>query len=533
MCARRLFTTLVLLLLPCFRAASAERPDILLILADDMGFSDIGCYGGEIPTPHLDALAAGGLRFTQFYNSARCSPTRAALLTGLLQHQTGMGILGEDPGQEAPADAAPGYRRRLNKQCVTLAEMLQPAGYATLMAGKWHIGFHDRETWPRQRGFDRFYGILAGACSYLRPHDGRGLWLDNEALPPPDEPGYYTTDAFASRLIEFIGGVKAEQPIFAYLAFNAPHWPLHAREEDIAKFKGRYTQGWDRLRESRWARQLAAGLVKKEWGLSPRDDGARAWEALTDEQRTQLDYRMAVYAAQVHRMDHQIGQVVEALKKSGRLENTVIVFLSDNGGCAEPYKDLGGGSVEDLNNPARSGSDSYGTGWANASNTPFRRFKSSLYEGGISTPLIIHWPAGLKIKPGSLTETRGYLSDIAPTLLDLAGVKYPADFRGEKITPLYGRSFAPVLAGGSVPQPEWMFWEHYSDRAARRGDWKIIGRLGHAEWELYDLASDRTEQHNLAAQHPGKVQEMATAWQRWAETHQVLPRFTGTVPGKK
>jgi arylsulfatase len=254
---------------------------------------------------------------------------------------------------------------------------------------------------------------------------------------------------------------------------------------------------------------------------------------LSDQQKKQLDYRMAVYAAQVHRMDYQVGRMVETLRTLGRLDNTVLFLLSDNGGCAEPYSDLGGGAFEDINHPDKFGAVSYGTGWANVSNTPFRRYKARLYEGGISTPLIVHWPAGLVTKPGSLTDARGFLSDILPTVLELVGAAYPADFNGHKITPLYGRSLAPVLQGRSMPQPEWMFWEHYSDRAARKGDWKILGRIGSDTWELYHLATDRTEQHNLAAEKPDLVAEMAAAWQNWAEAHQVLPRNLGSSPAEK
>ena len=512
--------------------ADENRPNVLLIMADDMGWSDLGCYGGEIPTPNIDALAKSGLRFTEFYNTARCSPTRAALLTGLLQHQAGMGILGEDPGQKAPKDAAAGYARFLNTNCVTIAEVLKTAGYHTYMAGKWHLGYHGEEKWPRQRGFDRYYGIIAGASSYFRPAAPRGLTLGNTPLPPPNDTNYYTTDAFAQHLIDFIREQKDYAPFFGYLAFNAPHWPLQARAEDIAKFAGKYTNGWDKLREQRWLRELELGVVKKEWGLSPRDDGARAWDALTDEQKRQLDYRMAVYAAQVHQMDFQIGRVIETLRAAGKLDNTLVIFLSDNGACAEPYTDLGGQKFEDINDPDKSGSVSYGTGWANASGTPFRRYKARLYEGGIATPLIVNWPAGLKTKAGSLTDTRGYVSDIMPTILALTGAKYPAVFKGNAITPLYGRSFAPVIEGGKLPQPEWMFWEHYNDRAARKGDWKIIGKIGSKQWELYNLANDRTEQNNLAAEETEMVKELAAAWEKWAETHCVLPRFLGTTDKK-
>lgn len=510
-------------------AAEPQRPNVLLILADDMGWSDIGCYGGEIPTPNIDALAKGGLRFTEFYNTARCSPTRAALLTGLDQHQTGMGILGEDPGQEAPKDAAPGYTRFLNHNCVTIAEVLKTAGYHTYMTGKWHLGYHGEEKWPCQRGFDRYYGILAGAANYLKPTPPRGLTLDNTPLPAPTDTNYYTTDAFAQHMIDFIKEQKDDQPFFGYLAFNAPHWPLNARAEDIAKFVGKYQMGWDELRKQRWQRELDLGLVKKEWGLSPRDDLARAWDVLTDEQKRQMDYRMAVYAAEVYRMDYQIGRVMDALRQAGKLQNTVVFFLSDNGACAEPYKDLGGGRFEDVNKPDKYGAISYGVAWANASDTPFRRYKAQLYEGGIAAPLIVNWPAGLKAKTGSITDTRGFVSDIMPTILSLTGAKYPAEFKGNLITPLYGRSFAPVLTGGSLAQPEWMFWEHYNDRVARHGDWKIIGKIGTDKWELYNLSNDRTEQHDLAAERTDMVKEMAAAWEEWAKTHNVLPHFLGTT----
>lgn len=504
------------------KTPAASRPNVVLILADDMGFSDIGCYGGEIETPHIDALANRGLRFTQFYNSARCSPTRAAILTGLYQHQAGMGMLGEDPNQVAPADAPAGYTRRLDQDCATIAELLRAEGYHTYMAGKWHLGYHRQESWPLQRGFERYYGILAGASSYFRPSGGRGLTLDNNQLPPPANEDYYTTDAFAEHLNQFIGQQTDEQPFFAYLAFNAPHWPLHAREEDIQRYVGKYLGGWDQLRQQRWARQVKMGIVDEAWGLSPRDDGARAWDELTDQQQQELDYRMAVYAAQVHRLDYQIGQVVQTLKSRGQFENTLILFLSDNGACAEPYTDLGGGDFKEINDPDKWGAISYGTGWANASNTPYRRYKARLYEGGISTPLVAHWPAGISAA-GQLTAARGYISDLLPTILDVVGAEYPEQLDGRELTPLYGKSLAGALRGEEFSQPEWMFWEHYDDRVARKGDWKIIGKIGSDVWELYNLATDRTELHNVADQHPELVAELADAWLQWAKAHDVLP----------
>ncbi|MEM9160965.1 MAG: arylsulfatase, partial [Verrucomicrobiota bacterium] len=444
--------------------ASADRPNVLIIMADDMGYSDIGCYGGEIPTPHIDRLAANGLRFTQFYNTARCSQTRAALLTGLYQHQAGMGVLAETPKEAVdPATKAPGYAQTLNRNSVTIAEVLKEAGYRTYMGGKWHLGYHAKHKWPNQRGFDKFYGSISGATSFFRPSGLRSVSLNNDILPPPKDPEYYTTDAFTDYLIQFIDEQEDDAPFFGYLSFTAPHWPLHAREEDIQKFVGKYTNGWDALRAERWQRMLNLGVVKAEWGLSPRDDGARSWNKLTEQQKRELDFRMAVYAAMVHRMDYNIGKVLAFLEKRNQLDNTLIFFLSDNGGCAEPYEDLGGGKFENINNPSKAGmakdnGTSYGTGWANASNTPFRRYKARLHEGGIATPLIIHWPVGMQAEPGSLTDAPGFVADFMPTILDATGATYPKTYHGgKKIHPLPSKSLMPVVKTGAREQPEWMF----------------------------------------------------------------------------
>lgn len=513
-----------------------DRPNLILIMSDDMGWADIQPYGGEIATPALQRLAQNGLRFTQFYNNARCSQTRASLLTGLVQHQTGVGVLGEDPNKAGPLDADPGYTLYLNQNCVTLAEALKPAGYHTYMAGKWHIGYYGEEKWPRGRGFDRFYGIISGAASYFKPRGPRGLTLDNTHLPEPDGE-YYMTDAFTDHAIEFMDSTPEGDPFFLYVAYNAPHWPLHAREEDIAKFVGRYRTGWDLLRAERWQRQIAMELVDPSWGLSLRDDGARAWTKLTPEQVTKLDYFMAVYAAMVHRMDYNIGRIVDHLESTGELDNTLIVFLNDNGACAEPYNDLGGGTMTSINNPRAGGAGSaknleggsaIGTGWANAGNTPFRRYKAKLYEGGIGTPAIFHWPEGITVAPGSITHAKGYLTDIMPTFLELADAEYPTERNGHDIKPLYSDSLMPVFTGGERDTHEWMFWEHYQDRAARKGDWKILGRIGEDDWELYDLATDRIESIDLAAEHPELVDEMAAAWEKWAYAHDVLPNNRGT-----
>lgn len=526
------FTFLAGLAFTAEHETDTVRPNIVVILADDMGFSDIGCYGSEIPTPHLDSLAHHGLRFARFYNSARCSPTRAALLTGLHPHQAGMGILAEVPGKPVDADVAPGYRRVLSRDAVTLAEVLRPAGYRTYLAGKWHLGYDGQEKWPLARGFDRFYGIVAGASSFFRPEDPRGLTLDNTPLPAP-EGDYYTTDAFTDYALQFLREPRAAAPFFLFLSYTAPHWPLHARPEDIAKFVGLYRGGWDKLREARLARQIELGILPAGTSLSPRDEEVRAWDSLTETQQTELDYRMAVYAAQVHRMDWNIGRVVEALKDQGTLENTLIFFLSDNGASAEPYTDLGGGDFADVNaadqvmlaGVDRRGGSSYGSGWANAGNTPFRKHKSRLHEGGIITPLIVHWPAGLKAAPGFITPAPGYLTDFMPTILEVTGASYPDEFNGETIQPLVGTSLVPHFSGAAPPSPAWLFWEQYDNKAVRFGDWKAVQAAEQGSpWELYHMAKDPTELDDLANREAPTLQRLISAWQAWAETHRVLPK---------
>jgi len=515
---------LVILFAPySLQAANTERPNIVLIMADDMGYSDVGCYGGEINTPNIDRLAYGGLRFNQFYNTARCCPTRAALLTGLHQHQTGIGHMTETP-KSPTGDSRQAYQGYLNRKCVTMAEVLKQSGYHTYMAGKWHLGYHGKEKWPRQRGFDRYYGCIAGATSYFKPSGDRGVTLENEPLPAPTDPKYYTTDAFTDYAIQFLDEQPDGDPFFLYLAFTAPHWPLHAREEDITKYVGKYQDvGWDQLRVQRLARQKELGIVDSSTQLPPRDDGARAWSALTQQQKKQLDYRMAVYAAMVDRMDQNIGRVIEWLEANQQLNNTIIFFLSDNGGCAEPYKDLGGRKFSDINNPNVAGAVSYGQGWANASNTPYRKFKVFSHEGGISTPLIIHWPQGLKAKRGSITNTPGQLIDIMPTILELTSAKYPQQFHGNNILPLEGVSLLPTLNGEPRTPAEWMFWEHAGHAAVRQGNYKALLPKGSRNWELYDLSNDRQEVTNLASQMPERTSAMSQEWEKWAISHQVKP----------
>jgi arylsulfatase len=506
----------------------SPRPNIILIMADDMGYSDIGSYGSEIPTPNLDRLAKNGVRLSQFYNTARCCPTRASLLTGLYPHQTGVGHMTEEPANPNFYNyGTPGYQGYLNRNCVTIAEVLKEAGYHTYMTGKWHLGMHGEEKWPLQRGFEKYYGILAGAASYFKPQGGRGLTYNNTKLPPP-EGDYYTTDAFTDSAIAYIRGQQDDKPFFLYLAYNAPHWPLQAKSEDIKKFEGVYERGWDIVRQERYKKQRKMGIIDANTKLSERDPDVRAWDSLSKEEQKAVAYRMAVYAAQVSSIDQNIGKLLQLLEQQGKLSNTVIVFLSDNGACAEPYKELGGGAFADINNGARWDAVSYGTGWANASNTPFRKWKREMEEGGIATPLIVSWPQGIeKDRQNKIVSTPSSLIDVMPTFLALAGAHYPSSFEGNAIHPLEGRSMLPLLEGKSAAAAPYMFWEHENNNAVRKGNWKAVKDGQKGEWQLYNLETDRSEEHNLAGKQPDLLKELVTAWENWANSHAVFPKRKG------
>jgi len=514
---------LALFLISAISAIARQRPNIILIMADDMGYSDIGCYGSEIPTPNIDKLAAKGVRFSQFYNSARCCPTRASLMTGLFPHQTGVGHMTEEPGNpNAENWGTPGYQGYLNKRCVTIAEVLGSNGYHTYMTGKWHLGYHGEEKWPLQRGFEKYYGILAGAASYFKPQGGRGLSFNNTKLPTPEN-NYYTTDAFTDSAISFFRSQKDNKPFFLYLAFNAPHWPLHAKPDDIKKFEGVYNVGWDVIREKRFEKQL--GIVDKDLKLSERDSTVRAWKELTGSEQKDVAYRMSVYAAQIYSMDQNIGKLMKSLDESGKASNTVVIFLSDNGACPEPYKELGGGAMEDINDFEKSGAISYGVGWANASNTPFRKWKRELEEGGISAPLIVRWPQGInKAYENKIVNEPSYLIDVMPTLLELSKSKYPLTFKNNTILPLEGRSILPVLNGKTIAAHKYMYWEHEGNQAIRNGSWKAVKDDKQNNWELFDLSNDKSEQHNLADKQPELLKDLVAKWQEWATSHFVLPR---------
>ena len=505
----------------------ALRPNIILIMADDMGFSDIGCYGGEIQTPNLDQLAEHGLRYTQFYNTARCCPTRASLMTGLYAHQAGMGAM------TRPTPLR-GYQGHINRNCVTIAEVLKQAGYATFMSGKWHLTEDknklvtgSKHNWPRQRGFDRFFGTIAGAGSFYTPQT---LTLDNAPITEFPKDFYYTT-AIGEHGAQFIrehGADENDQPFFLYVPFTAPHWPLHALEKDIKKYRGKYLKGWDAIRAKRHARQLKMGLVDQRWPISARHERAPAWETLDKAKQKEMDERMAIYAAMIDSMDQAIGHILKAVADLDQTENTMILFLADNGGCDESglygFERKKGGKLGTDSSFA-----SYGLCWANASNTPFQFFKKDNHEGGIASPLIVHWPEGIEQGAhGKLRHEPTHVIDIMATAVQLAGAEYPARFRGHDILPLEGLSLLPTFEGKPLDRTA-LYWEHVGNRAVRSGDWKLVAntRFRKQEWELYNLRTDRTETVNLFNQREDKAQELKTLWQAWATRAYVLPKPGG------
>jgi arylsulfatase A-like enzyme len=515
--------------------SAADRPNVLFILADDLGYSDLGCYGGEIATPRLDQLAANGLRFRQFYNGTRCCPSRASLMTGLYPHQTGVGNMNNQT-------AAPGYKGFPQPNTVTIAEVLRSAGYHTSMVGKWHLSAGPKTPRPTDRGFDEFYGMVGGfnSCFQEDPFYTR-LPAGRPKRPYPKD-GFYSTDVFGDYSLDFLAEArKARKPFFQYLAFNAPHFPLHAKPADIQQYADTYSKGWDQLREQRLAKQVEIGLFPKGTPLSPRSpfttraDFLRkgenpAWDSLPADRRADLARRMAVYAAMVTCMDRNIGRVVDDLKANGELDNTLILFLSDNGACAEwdPFGfDENSGPKNTLHTGdrlAEMGSaktyHSYGSGWANAGSTPLRLYKHYCHEGGIRTPFVAHWPKGIAAK-GQFRDQPGHLIDVMATCVELAGATYPASRNGTAITPMEGTSLTPAFADRPLPRSQ-LAWEHEKNRAIRVGNWKLVAKAG-GEWELYDLDADPVELTNLAAKQPEKVAELAAKWDTWAKRCLVLP----------
>lgn len=481
-------------------SVSAEAlPNVLLIMVDDMGFSDIGCYGGEVDTPHLDRMAAEGMRFTQFYNNAKCTTTRASLLTGLYPRGTA-------------------GNKHLRRNMLTLGEAMRLAGYATSLSGKWHLG-REPINHPFHRGFDRFYGVLDGCCNFFDPSrpdpsykGGRVRYFgqDDKRITefPPD---FYTTDAFTDHAIQSIRNAHEKgQPFFAHVTYTAPHYPLHAKPADIEKYIGRFRMGWDAMRSQRWQRQQSMGLVNDSWQLSLGDSRAYAWK---EADPTFEDHRMAVYAAMIDCVDQNVGRLLQTLRDTGEDKKTLVLFLSDNGGCAEEPggrdpKQRTAGPVDDY--------VAVGPAWGWAQNAPFRRYKSWLHEGGITTPLIAWWPQ--QIPSNVINRAPAHIIDILPTCLELAKTPYPQEFNGSSLLPVEGKSMLSLVRGKSrIPHTQ-LCWQWAGNRAIRQGDWKLVWDKLHptGKWELFDLSKDRCETQDIAATHPSLVETMSQAWSDWA-----------------
>jgi arylsulfatase len=500
--------------------AAETRPNVIVILVDDLGWSDFGCYGSEIPTPNIDALAAGGVRFTQFYNTARCSPTRASLMTGLYPHQAGMGHL-----DSVVHENSKGTTGKLRTDCVTMGEVLGEAGYFTIMTGKWHMGGH-RGTTPWSRGFQRSLSSKVGEIYFPNQQQRRDAGIDiNGKRVDHDDPvlgeKWYGPDLITEWGLKFVDEAKtAGDPFFWYLAHSSVHFPLQVPQADIDRYRGKYLVGWDKLRDERHRRQIEMGLVDAKWPLAPRPQSVPAWDTRREAAKDRFDHIMAIYAAMIDRLDRSIGTLVSGLKERGMLENTLIVLLSDNGGNAES------GPRGRLEGEQPGGPQSVvflGQNWATLANTPFRRYKHFTHEGGIATPLVAHWPAGIpNERNGKLEHQPGHLVDVMATVVEVTGAAYPTEFNGHAIQPMEGVSLLPAFAGQPLARREPIYFEHEGNRAVRAGKWKLV--LKHrGPWELYDIDADRTEQNDLIEKEPAIAQDLIAKWEAWAKRADVGP----------
>ena len=512
-------------------AAPTKKPNILFILADDLGYSDPGCFGGEIQTPNIDKLAKGGVRFTQLYNSARCCPSRAALMTGQHPHKVGMGNM---VGAREIA-GYPGFTGHVSASATFLPAALRESGYSTLMCGKWHLG----NPGPIARGFDEYYGMLHGFDSYW--DSSKYTRLPINRAPLESKQPFYSTDAITDYALSFLDTARQApaKPWFMYLAYNSPHFPLHAPKDLIDKYQKVYEQGWDAIRDQRFARMRKLGVIDPRVKMSPRsvvgpnrvsdingwaDKPNPAWDSIPPDRQIDLARRMAIFAAAVDRMDQNIGRVLTDLEAKGELENTLILFCSDNGACAEwdPWGFDGSSGPDnvlhkgiELDKMGQPGTyHSYGSGWANACNTPWRLYKHYTHEGGISSPSIAHWPAGLKAPKGSVDNTPWHFIDLFPTLAAVGNAKLPKECEGFSMVPVFG--------GKKVKHPP-LFWEHEGSRAVRDGKWKITALYPKGKWELYDIEADRSEQNDLATKYPDRVRQMSVQWEQWAKANNAIP----------
>lgn len=493
------------ILFPSHKKIPADtRPNIIYIMVDDMGYSDLGCYGGEVSTPNIDQLAANGIKLKKFYNNSRCCPTRASLLTGQYPHTVGMG--GMVGLSKAPIEHGP-YQGFLNDSFPTIAEELKKVGYSTYMSGKWHVGERP-EHWPLKRGFDRYYGLISGASSFFEitpaERDKRRFVLDDKDYEIPKE-GHYMTDAFTDHAMGYLDqhkNTRSGNPFFLYLAYTAPHFPLHALEQDIVKYESLYMQGWDITREKRFQKMKQLGLVDDRYYLTEKPDVIPAWENVTDKKIWAR--KMAVYAAMIDRMDQNIGRLINKLKSNGQYENTMIVFISDNGACAETV------NTKLLSDPEkkigeRGSYHIYGESWANASNTPFKKYKHYMHEGGVVTPCIIQWPA--KIKPSKgYTDGTGHVIDLMPTAMELSGAKSPN---------MAGKSLSYLWSKGKAPERTYC-WEHEGNQAIRKGNWKLVKEFQETYWSLYNLSTDPTEMNDLSGVEAARAKAMLDEYKNWS-----------------
>lgn len=521
------FFSFTFLLFFCFSVLGQQtkKPNIVLILADDMGYSDLSCYGGEVQTPNINSLAKEGLRFKQFYNAARCCPTRAALMTGLYPHQAGMGWM-------AAADLGiPEYQGNLNNTSVTIAEVLKSAGYSTYMTGKWHLTNERKidgkvmDNWPKQRGFDRYFGIIPGGANYFTPT----LYSNNNTYKAPEE--FYLTNAISDTTVKYIvdhEATKKNGPFFMYVAYTSPHWPLHALQKDIDKYKNAYKVGWDSIRTTRFKKQKSLGLFPANSVMSSRDTEIPAWSEIPDSKKNEMAMRMAIYAAQIDIMDQGIGRIIKKLKETDQLDNTLIFFLSDNGACAEF---ISSGKSKEINGEEDT-FESYRINWANVSSTPFKEYKHFTYEGGIATPLVVHWPDGVKKDlNNSWVSDYGHIIDVMATCVDVAGAKYPQTYNGYKITPMQGKSLLHNFKGNKEERGA-VFWEHEGNIALRDGNWKLVAKteedhkFDKSTLRLYDLELDPIEMNDLSKKYPEKLEEMYQRWKKWGKEIKVFPMDT-------
>ncbi|WP_027137450.1 arylsulfatase [Gaetbulibacter saemankumensis] len=528
-----------------------ERPNIIVIMADDLGFSDLGCYGGEIDTPNLDRLAKNGVRSNAFYNTSRCCPTRASLLTGLYQHQAGIGGMTKDEGE-------PGYRGSLQSNTVTIAEVLKDAGYQTGMTGKWHVSltkslerkkhlkwlahqedygdFSDISSYPTSRGFDKYYGNIWGVVDYFDPFS-----LVNGTEPVKTVPeDFYYTNAIGDTAVAYVEQFsKSKDPFFLYVAHCAPHWPLQAPEEVIQKYIKTFEKGWQKTREARYERLLENGILDKENStLTPFMFPELDWETNPNKD---WDIRaMAVHAAMIDVLDQSVGKLLDKLEATGELDNTLILFFSDNGASYEMPSRYGpgfdrAGSTRDgrkvhfpVNKDKMPGPQTVHSGigsqWSHTANTPFKYWKTRVYEGGINSPFIAFWPKG-GLKEGTVISKPAHVTDIMATCLDIGKGQYPKEFKGNTITPTPGKSIIPLLQGdASYEAQKVYFWEHYGSNAIRKGDWKLVKLDSDNPWELYNLSLDKTENNNLASEFPDKVKELEEEWMLLAKKYNVFPK---------